>query len=146
RRDGARRSKQKPEQHIGLYMPVPQPRRPFAPVKILTDDQVEEIHAASLKVLQQTGVHFMGRRARAFLANHDGIRVDHEREIVWFSPEVVEHAMATVPSQFRLHARNPVRDLEVGVGKIAFTNVVTPPYIGTASVDSAGARMRRWKS
>ncbi len=128
-RDGARRSKRKRERKIDLQMPVKQPRRPFAPVEILTPEQVEDIHQASLKVLRDTGIHFMGRKARDFLARCEGVSVDQEAEIVRFQPETVARAMASVPGQFRLHARNPARDLEFGVGRIAFANVVTPPYV-----------------
>lgn len=132
RRDSGRRSQQKRDKQIGLSMPGIQPVRNFEPVEILTEEQVEEIHAASLKVLRDTGVHFMGARARAFLGKFQGIDVNHETEVVRFSPEVVEHAMESVPSTFRLHARNPDRDLEFGTGRIAFTNVVTPPYVEDA--------------
>lgn len=132
RRDSGRRSKKKRDHQIGLNMPVHQPTLSFAPVEILTAEQVEDIHKASLKVLQNTGIHFMGRAAREFLAGFDGIKVDHESEIVRFAPDVVEHAMASVPRTFRLHARNSDKDLEFGVGKIAFTNVVTPPYVEDA--------------
>ena len=132
RRDGTRRSKQKRDSQVGLSMPVHQPKLSFAPVEILTAEQVEDIHAASLKVLQKTGIHFMGHKARAFLEGFDGIQVDHETEIVRFAPDIVEQAMASVPRSFRLHARNPAKDLEFGAGKIAFTNVVTPPYVEDA--------------
>ena len=129
RRDGARRSRQKRDKQIDLHMPVSQPTISFKPVEILTADQIEDIHQASLRVLQRTGIHFMGRKVRDFLAGFDGAHVDHDSEFVRLEPELVEHAITTIPARFRLHARNPARDLEFGAGKIAFANVVTPPYV-----------------
>ncbi len=128
-RDGSRRSRRPKERQLDLQMPDIQPVRTFGPVDVLSAEQVEDIHQASLRVLRDTGVHFMGAKARQFLATFDGAQVDQEGEIVKFAPEFVEETIKTVPRSFRLHARNSARDLEFGAGKIAFANIVTPPYL-----------------
>jgi trimethylamine---corrinoid protein Co-methyltransferase len=58
--------------------PFQQPRRSFAPVAIVSDDQVEAIHLASLNVLQDIGLDVLHDEARTILKNAgaeiDGLR------------------------------------------------------------------------
>ncbi len=39
--------------------PLEQPRRPFAPVKAVSDDQLEAIHETSLTILEEIGIDFL---------------------------------------------------------------------------------------
>ncbi len=103
--------------------------RQFAPADILSADQVEELHRASLEIMQRTGIHFMGKRSRDFLAGQAGIEVDEAREIVRFDPELVERTVAQTPRSFRIHARNPEHDLIIDDRRLNYANVITPPYV-----------------
>jgi len=47
---------------------------------------------------------------------------------VRFDPELIEQALATVPSEFTIHARNPANDVHVGGNHVNFTNAITPPF------------------
>ena len=80
--------------------------RQFAPADILSADQVEELHRASLEIMQRTGIHFMGQNARDFLAGQPGVEVDEAMEIVRFDPQLVEQTIAQTPRSFRIHARS----------------------------------------
>ncbi len=71
------------------------------------------MHEASLRLLQEVGVEFMGGAARATFAAA-GALVDHDTGLVRIPSEVVDHAVATAPSQFVVTPRNPMRRLEVG--------------------------------
>jgi trimethylamine--corrinoid protein Co-methyltransferase len=99
-------------------------RRPFPPTRLISDDQVESIHQASLKVLAEIGMDFMWPEARERL-RQAGARIDGER--VRFDPAMVEELIAHAPSTFAVHARNPERNLVIGGDNIAFGTVGSPP-------------------
>lgn len=80
------------------------------PLKLLSDAQVSEIHAATLRVLEEVGVRFADAETLGFLADH-GCEVDHKRQIVRFPPGVVKACLARCPDDFVLHARNPQYDV-----------------------------------
>ena len=98
--------------------------RVFPPVKIISDDQVESIHHASLRVLSEIGMEFMWPEARERL-HKAGAKIDGER--VRFDPEMVEELISHAPSEFVVHARNPERNLHVGGDHIEFGTVGSPP-------------------
>ena len=94
--------------------------RAFPPTKLISDDQIESIHLASLKVLAEIGMDFMMPEARDILKKA-GARIDGER--VRFDPAMIEEAMAHAPSSFTLHARNPAHNMTVGGPNICFGTV-----------------------
>ncbi len=102
---------------------------PYAPVEVLTADQVEAIHEASLRVLAEIGMHFLHPEARDILAAA-GCDVDGDR--VRFDPGMVVETVATAPSSFLLHARDPSHDLFIGGSHVNFTMVASPPNAADA--------------
>ncbi len=106
--------------------PWRQPRLTFEPIRAVSDDELEAIHLASLQVLEEIGMDFLDEQARALLADR-GADVDGER--VRFPPELVHELIATAPSQFTLHARNPERDVVIGGDRICYTSVASPPNV-----------------
>ncbi len=109
--------------------PWGQPRRCFRPWTLISDDEVEAIHRASLAILRDTGVQFLSRKVRDFLDAQHGVTRDEETQVLRFDPELVESCLSTVASSFTLHARNPAHSVTLGEGQLAFTNVITPPYV-----------------
>ncbi|MEQ9695944.1 trimethylamine methyltransferase family protein [Shimia sp. SDUM112013] len=103
-------------------------RSSLAPVSILSSDQVEAIHDASLRVLQETGIEIMSAPARA-LFREAGAEVDEASERVRLAPELVEAQIATCPSEWVFHARNPARNVPIGGNWLAYCNATTPPYV-----------------
>ncbi len=101
-------------------------RNPYAPVRVLSDDHVEHIHRASLRLLADTGMRVLDAGARSTFAAA-GCRVDDL--IVRFDPELVEHAVAGAPAQFTLRARNPQRDLVIGGDHVVFGSVGGPAFV-----------------
>ena len=83
---------------------------PFEPLRILSDDQVEAIHDASLRILSEIGVEVLGDRTLEAFAGA-GAMVDRSSRKVRLDPAQVEGLIATAPSEFTLHARNPARRL-----------------------------------
>ena len=85
--------------------------------KVLADDQIHEIHARALEVLDRTGVSIGSERARSLLADA-GCRV--RKDVVKFPPGVVEWALKAAPSHFWLYDRTGERALDVGGHKTYF--------------------------
>ena len=98
----------------------------FDPLRGVSDDELEAIHLASLRVLSETGVDFLDDTSRRQLADA-GCAVDGDR--VRFEPELVQQLVATAPAEFTLHAPNPERDLHIGGDVITYTSVASPPFV-----------------
>ena len=56
-------------------LPYHQPRLPFAPVELLSADELEQIHETSLKVLEEIGMEFMLPEARDLLRQAGADRI-----------------------------------------------------------------------
>jgi len=100
----------------------------FEPVALLDAEQLDAVHVASLRLLQDVGVEFMGRAARSTFAAA-GALVDEATGLVRIPADVVEHALATAPSRFTVTPRNPARSLDVGGNRVAFGLVAGPPTV-----------------
>ncbi len=120
RRDVARRPVSKA---IQQQAPI-KAKRAFPPTRLISDDQVEAIHQASLKVLSEIGMDFMWPEAREVLKKA-GASIDGER--VRFDPGMIEQAMSHAPESFTIHARNPERNMSIGGDNICFGTVGSPP-------------------
>lgn len=102
-------------------------RNPYAPFEILTANQVEEIHEASMRILEEIGMEFLDEETLA-IWNSAGAIVDRESQRVRIERELVEDALKTVPSSFTLRARNPDRNVIIGGNHINFVTVASAPY------------------
>ncbi len=101
---------------------------PYRPVEILSVDQIETIHRASLRILAEVGLEVLGDRAIDLLAAA-GAQVDRTSRRVRLDPAMVEETIVTAPSEFRLHARNPARHVEIGGRNVVFTSVGGPAFV-----------------
>lgn len=93
--------------------------RNFPALKILTEEQVEAIHRATLGVLEDTGIRFESEKALKFL-DKNGCNVDYDERMVRFPPGLVEEAIRTCPSSFHVKARDPKDDLIIGGNTVYF--------------------------
>ena len=101
---------------------------PYRPVEILSADQVEAIHLASLRILREIGFEILGDRALDLLAGA-GAEIDHERRNVRLDGALVEELIATAPPEFTVHARNPARDIVLGGNHLVFGAVGGPAFV-----------------
>jgi trimethylamine--corrinoid protein Co-methyltransferase len=92
--------------------PELQPIVPGYHVRILSDEQLDELKSATLEVLEEVGVHCPSDKALAIYAQH-GAQVDSERRIVRLPPEVVLRAMSHAPRFYTMGARSPAFDLQL---------------------------------
>ncbi|MGB3593097.1 MAG: trimethylamine methyltransferase family protein, partial [Ornithinimicrobium sp.] len=106
-----------------------QPRRSIGPVKAVSEDHLESIFSASLRVLAETGIDFLHPIARQ-LWRDAGADVQGNR--VHVDSELISALVATAPREFTLHSRNPAHHVRIGGDSVAFTAVASPPYVGDA--------------
>ncbi len=99
---------------------------PYRPIEVLSADEVESVHQASLGVLERFGIEFLSEDALTAL-EHAGADVDRANRLVRFDRGLVAECLATAPSEFTLHARNPERDVVLGGNHITFDSVGGPP-------------------
>ena len=81
----------------------------------LTKEDLQKIHNASLAILQDTGMLIDHYEARKIL-QEAGAKVDHEKKIVKFPPELVEKCLKTIPRTLIYAGRNPENDLTLRAG------------------------------
>jgi trimethylamine---corrinoid protein Co-methyltransferase len=109
-----------------VQQPFRQPRRRFAPVDIVSADELQAIHDTSLTVLEEIGMDFLDEEARRLLqAAGADVRPGSER--VRFDRGFIKEKIATAPAQFTLHARNPAHSLQFGGDAVIFAQVASTP-------------------
>ncbi len=132
------RRRRRGAEHNVVHAPppkLPQPRFPFRPVELISKDELESIHRASLAVLKEIGIDFLHAEAKAILKSA-GADVDPSSDRVRFDPALVEAQIGKAPRQFTLHSRNPERKLVIGGDHTAFCTVGSAPN----SYDRDGGR------
>ncbi len=79
-------------------------------MEVLTPQEVQRIHDATLHIIEHVGVRFPSERALEVWASH-GAAVNREKMIVRARPELIESALKTCPPAYPLAARDPNQDL-----------------------------------
>ena len=101
-------------------------RNHMAPLAALSADQIEAIHHASLRLLEEYGLEVMSAEARD-LFRKAGATVDDASQVVRVDRAVIEAAIATAPAQFTLTPTNPQHRLVIGGNHIHFGLVSGAP-------------------
>ena len=78
-------------------------------VELLTHEQVESVHEASLEILENVGLLVRNEEAGERFVKH-GCHVDVETQIIKFPTAVVEHFRQAIPPTFTFHGRDPLYD------------------------------------
>ena len=100
----------------------------YRPIEVMSADEVEAIHHASLRLLRDTGMEIMHTESRK-LRKAAGADVDEATQRVRFDPAMIEETIRTAPSSFTLQARNPARNLKVGDGSLIFAATGGPAFV-----------------
>jgi trimethylamine--corrinoid protein Co-methyltransferase len=87
----------------------------------LTDDEVYEIHLATLEALRTTGVFVEDEEAMAVM-DGGGCVVDRTAKVVKIPPYVLEDAIRSAPGTFIACGRTPDRDIILEHNRVSFTN------------------------
>lgn len=110
-------------------------RRSIEPTRVVSDDELEAVHEASLAILRDIGIDVLLPDARTKL-EAAGCTVSITDNRVRFDPEMVMDFVASAPGEFTLHARNPEHTVQIGGDNVVFTAVASPPNVS----DAAGGR------
>ncbi len=89
------------------------PLQPIVPgyhVNILEDEQLDQLQAATLEILEQVGIHCPSEKALGIYAEH-GALVDFSKQIVRLPAPVVMEAMRKAPRYYTMGARQPAFDI-----------------------------------
>jgi trimethylamine---corrinoid protein Co-methyltransferase len=135
RAERADRGPRLPEQR-----PFRQPQMRLNHTEILSADELESIHDASLTILERIGMEFLCPESRR-IVREAGADVDEATNRVRFPRELIERAITTAPSEFTLHSWNPAHDVHIGGRWMAFGTVASAPhYIDRHGVRKTGDR------
>ncbi|MGC6485396.1 MAG: trimethylamine methyltransferase family protein [Candidatus Puniceispirillales bacterium] len=123
RRDNAQQSERQAGPQQAPFKPLRNSRMQLKP---LTEDHLEAIHQASMRIISEQGIKVLSASARAALRDQ-GCMVDDGEEIVRMDPAFVETMIAKAPSEFTLTPRNPDHALHIGGDVVHFGLVSGPP-------------------
>ena len=101
-------------------------KNPLPLTKLVSDDELESIHLASLRVLKEIGVDVLHDEARAMM-KAAGAEVRDGSERVRFDADMILDFVSHCPSEFTLHARNPAHDVRFGGNEITFSMMASAP-------------------
>ncbi|MGM0368187.1 MAG: trimethylamine methyltransferase family protein [Actinomycetota bacterium] len=96
-------------------------KRNFEPIKILSDSKVEQIHSATLQVLEDVGFKYESEKALKVLDKR-GCKVDYETKIAKIPPHIVEECIRSTPSSFMVKARDSEKNVRFGANTLYFMN------------------------
>ena len=128
RRNKARDSRRAERNQGFAQLPFAQLNNPYRPMEILSADQVETIHQASLRILRDIGLQVQNPAALKLLSNLRA-DVDFDNSHVRLDPELVEELLQGPPSEFTIHARNPEKTLRIGGNSIMFATTCGPSFV-----------------
>ena len=97
-------------------------------MEVLSADQVEAIHEASLYILENFGIEVMSAHALDLFARA-GAKVDHGAMTVRLDRGLVAEALKTAPAAYALTPSNPANTVHLGGNTINFTLVAGPPNV-----------------
>jgi trimethylamine--corrinoid protein Co-methyltransferase len=100
---------------------------PYDPVEVITPEQIEQIHNASMVILENIGLEFLDSEAFSYWQKA-GAKTDPLTRRVRLDRGLVLDLVAKAPTQFILHARNPAHNLILGGNHINFATVGAVPY------------------
>jgi trimethylamine--corrinoid protein Co-methyltransferase len=100
----------------------------------LTEDELYDIHLATLEILEKTGLYIETDEALDVF-DGAGAEVDREGKIVKMPPYLVEDAIRSAPSNILLAGRDPKHDKVLEADRVHFTNFsegieVVDPFTG----------------
>ena len=125
-----RRGRSKSVREVTNFQQAPygQKKNPFQPMSIFSEDEIEAIHQASLKVLCDTGMDIQSPRAVEIL-KREGAMIGSDGRRVKFDPDFVMEKISTTPSEFTLHGRHKGRHVHVGGQSVINTLVSSAPNV-----------------
>ncbi|MBE3089211.1 MAG: trimethylamine methyltransferase family protein, partial [Actinobacteria bacterium] len=97
--------------------------RKFPPLNIITEENVNDIKAATFAIMKETGVTFQSKKALD-LFKKNGCLVDYDNSRVRFHESMVQECIRKCPNTFLVKARDPKKNLIVGGNYVHFISGV----------------------
>jgi trimethylamine--corrinoid protein Co-methyltransferase len=88
----------------------------LTPMKVLSGDEINRIHEASIDILENCGVKVFNVKMLDFLRER-GLVVDMDQKVVRFSRAVIEDALSSIPQHFEVHDREGRLLFDLGGGR-----------------------------
>ena len=107
-------------------LPWSQTHLPYTPLKVVTEEQLEQIHRTSMRVLSEAGIRVMSETVMD-LFERAGAIVDRDEMTIRIDESIVDKALETVPQSFDMVARNPEKRITMGGSAMNFGLVAGPP-------------------
>ncbi len=102
-----------------LKIPFQRLRNQLSPLELISPEQLEQLHQASLHILEHIGLDFLDDEALD-LWQKAGAKVDCSSHHVWLDRHLVLELVAKAPASFTWRARNPERNIFIGGNTINF--------------------------
>jgi trimethylamine--corrinoid protein Co-methyltransferase len=96
--------------------------------EVLSSEELQQIDAASMNILETVGVQVGLKKAREVF-REAGARVDEAARSVRIPESVVRGALDRAPSQFTLYGADPDFRMEIGIDHVNFAALGTPTKI-----------------
>jgi trimethylamine--corrinoid protein Co-methyltransferase len=92
-------------------------------LKVLSEEQIYDIHQAALEILWNTGVLVKAPAARELLRGA-GAWVDDETSLCRIPGYIIEEALQRAPSSFTVYARNAANNVDVSTGSLHYEPMI----------------------
>ena len=86
-------------------------------MQTFSKEELSKLHDSSLKILQDIGIAFHDSDAIEIFKKN-GFKVDGKK--IKFTEKDVIKALETTPSNFTISARNPQKNIQIGLDKFIF--------------------------
>lgn len=95
---------------------------------VLSEDAIEAIHDASLTILEEIGMDIILPEARDRM-KAAGADLTPGTDRVRFDRGLIMDMIASAPSSFTMHARNPARNVAIGGNSLVFAQIASAPFV-----------------
>ena len=96
--------------------------------ELLDPSALDDMHEASLTILEEIGMDVMLPEARAIMKAH-GADVTEGSDRVRFDRNLIMDMIASAPREFQMFARNPARNVKMGGNNLVFAQIASAPFV-----------------
>jgi len=126
RERGTRQRRRERSERSSLAGPAYLTRR-IPTYALLQEEELQRIEAAADRILAEIGMDIRGDAEALELFRRAGAQIEGER--IRFEPGLVQDLCRSAPRQFRQHARNPTRSVEIGGEHIVLAPAYGSPFV-----------------
>lgn len=96
--------------------------------ELLDPAALDDMHEASLTILEEIGMDIMLPEARAIMKAH-GADVTEGSDRVRFDRGLIMDMIASAPREFQMFARNTERNVKMGGNNLVFAQIASAPFV-----------------